>query len=79
MTADSRAGAITRTELDEAVRELVGLVDLAREAGWDNDPTGEHRALAAARTVLAGVDQQLADRIDGLEQRHGHRAGFTAD
>lgn len=68
MSTDIRAGAITRTELDQELREIANLVDEAREAGWDSDPTSEHRALTAARAVLASVDQQLADRVDYLLQ-----------
>jgi len=39
------AGGINRTDLDQALREIAGLVDRARECGWDSDPVGEHRAL----------------------------------
>jgi hypothetical protein len=69
-------GGISRTELDQALREITSLVDQARECGWASDPSGEHRALGIARTLLAKVDDQFADRIGELEEDHAHRAHF---
>jgi hypothetical protein len=79
VTTASRAGAVSRTDLDQALREITGLVAQAREAGWDSDPVGEHRALRTARAKLADLDAQLADRMDELADDHAHRPGFTAD
>uniref|UniRef100_UPI003F492D7F hypothetical protein n=1 Tax=Amycolatopsis sp. CA-096443 TaxID=3239919 RepID=UPI003F492D7F len=75
----TRAGAVSRSDLDQALREITHLIEQAREAGWDSDPTGEHRALRTARGKLADLDQQLGDRVEDLEQHHGHRRGFTTD
>ncbi|MGQ0773184.1 MAG: hypothetical protein ACT4NY_01995 [Pseudonocardiales bacterium] len=60
-------GGISRTELDQVLSELTGLIDQARECGWDTDPTGEYRTLGAARAVLATLDLQLADRARELD------------
>lgn len=79
MSTDTRAGAISRTDLDQTLREITHLVEQAREAGWDSDPTGEHRALRTARGKLADLDAQLADRMDDLATEHAHRPGFDID
>lgn len=72
-------GGISRTELDQALREVTGLVDQARECGWDSDPVGEHRALRTARAHLAGISDQLGDRVEHLEREHGHQPRFVID
>jgi hypothetical protein len=79
VSTDTRAGAISRTDLDETLREITHLVEQAREAGWDSDATGEHRALRTARAKLADLDAQLADRMDELADDHSHRPGFDTD
>ena len=79
MSTDTRAGAISRTDLDQALREITHLIEQAREAGWDSDATGEHRALRTARAKLADLDAQLADRMDDLTAQHAHRPGFDGD
>lgn len=79
VSTGTRAGAISRSELDQALQEITHLIDQAREAGWDSDPTSEHRALRTARGKLADLDQQLGDRIEDLEHQHNHRPGFTID
>lgn len=73
------AGGISRSDLENALREITGMVEHARECGWDADATGEHRLLSAARALLATVDEQLADRVDELEQDHAHRPHFDRE
>uniref|UniRef100_UPI003F497C89 hypothetical protein n=1 Tax=Amycolatopsis sp. CA-096443 TaxID=3239919 RepID=UPI003F497C89 len=75
----TRAGAVSRSELDDIQREISHLITQAREAGWSSEATGEHRALRTARSKLADLDQELADRVADLEQQHSHRPGFTVD
>ncbi|SFQ30203.1 hypothetical protein [Amycolatopsis rubida] len=75
----TRAGAVSRTELDEVQREIARLIAEAREAGWSSEAADEHRALRTARSKLADLDQELADRVADLEQQHSHRPGFTVD
>lgn len=73
------AGGINGTELDDALPEVAGLVDQARECGWDSDPLGEHRALLTARAHLSRLAEQLGDRLEHLEHEHGHQPEFTTD
>ncbi|GLZ30911.1 hypothetical protein Lesp02_31000 [Lentzea sp. NBRC 105346] len=79
MRTGTCVGAISRTDLDQALREITHLVDQAREAGWDSDPIGEHRALRTARAKLADLDGHLADRLDELTVEHAHQPGFETD
>lgn len=73
----TRAGGISRIELDQALREVAGLVGQARERGWDSDPIGEHHAQRTARAHLARISDQLGDRAEHLEHEHGHQPGFA--
>jgi hypothetical protein len=73
VTTASRAGAVSRTDLDQALRKITDLVDQVREAGWESDPIGEHRALRTARAKLADLDAQLADRRPHTPPRLHHR------
>lgn len=75
----STVGGLSRSELDQVLREVAGLVEQARECGWDCDPLGEHRALCAARAHLARIDDQLSDRVEHLEHQHSHRPRFATD
>ncbi|EWC64552.1 hypothetical protein UO65_0159 [Actinokineospora spheciospongiae] len=79
MSTTTHAGAISRTDLDQALREITHLLDQAREAGGDSDPDGEHRALRTARAKLDDLDQQLGDRMDKLAEDHSHRPNFGTD
>uniref|UniRef100_UPI003F490E0F hypothetical protein n=1 Tax=Actinokineospora sp. CA-119265 TaxID=3239890 RepID=UPI003F490E0F len=72
-------GAIKQDDLAQALSEITHLVTQAREAGWDQDFVGEHRALHAARAKLADLDHQLEDRVDELVDDHSHTPHFTAD
>lgn len=79
ISGGTRAGAVSRTELDEIQRDIAHLITQAREAGWDSDATSEHRALKVARSKLAEFDQLLGDHVADLEQQHSHRPSFTID
>lgn len=65
------ADGLNFKDLRETLNEFDTVCFSARTSGWDSDPRAERAALVAARGLLAEIDQQLADRVDELDDEYG--------
>jgi len=58
-------------DLRAALTEFDRIMFEARIEGWEDNPAAEKVALAAARRVLAEMDEFLADRVEELDTLYG--------